>query len=227
MSDRQIFQALVVYATAKFKGFKLVHKQNSLLMRVLSRVLFFNKTFMSGYITTIGSTIYWPGDASTSSDWRTLAHELVHVRDKDRALGGMLGFSLAYLFPQSLALLALLAPVVAFWGPYGWLLLLALIAAAPFPAPRRRHYEEKGYTMSLVCAALDGPISQWTKDNIVEQFVGSSYYWMSRDEESTRFWVEATSRLAEAGAFERDLPENSLHRDVLAIARSVRGGAHA
>ena len=40
--------------------FKIKYKNESLFMKVIGFLLFFNKTFMTNYITTIGSTIYYP-----------------------------------------------------------------------------------------------------------------------------------------------------------------------
>lgn len=72
--------------------YKLVNKSQSKFMKLLSYLLFFNKDFMSGYITTVGRTIYAPRGFI---DKITLAHELVHVADYNKY--GIL-FYLSYLF---------------------------------------------------------------------------------------------------------------------------------
>jgi hypothetical protein len=76
------------------KDYRIVKKEDSRLMRVIEKLLFFNPMFMREYITTIGTTIYAPGG---EIDPKVLAHELVHVADYKR--WGIL-FSLSYLlFP--------------------------------------------------------------------------------------------------------------------------------
>ena len=41
-------------------GIKIVEKSESKLMKAVAAILFFNKGFLTDYITTIGTTIYWP-----------------------------------------------------------------------------------------------------------------------------------------------------------------------
>lgn len=62
------------------KDYFIKKKSESWLMRTLGKILFFNKQFMTGYFTTIGSTIYIP-DGWDSVPGETLAHELQHIKD--------------------------------------------------------------------------------------------------------------------------------------------------
>ena len=155
----------------EFSDFELIDKRGSLLMKLLSKVLFFNKSFMTSYITVIGNKVYVP-----SLPWKktnpygasvVLAHEWVHMKDNKR-LG--LWFKLLYLFPQILTPLAL----AGFWNP--WFFLFAL-CVLPWPALWRAKFELRGYTISMA-------VRWWLLqkepdyDFFAKQFTGPSYYFM-------------------------------------------------
>lgn len=132
---------------------KVLRKSESWLMRAIGFILKpFNPTFMEQYITTIGATIYIPDDFLTSFGEMevldVLAHETQHVIDftKNRLL-----FVLGYLFPQCLALLALLS-IFAFLSPWMLLCLLFLLFLAPIPAPFRYKFEVSGYRTTILFA---------------------------------------------------------------------------
>jgi hypothetical protein len=99
---------------------------------------------MTNFVSTIGSTIYFPSkDFVKNNDQSSiilLAHELVHVKQANKY--GKILFGLLYLFPQCLVILALLAPF-SIW------FLLFLVCAAPLPAPFRTYFEIDAYAMSL------------------------------------------------------------------------------
>lgn len=132
----------------KSPDFKIAFKNESLLMKILRYVLFFNPSFMNGYVTTIGSTIYFPSKVRFElspefSTLMTLAHEYQHVKDAEKY--GIL-FYLGYLFPLCLLPLAL---VTFFFFPWWISLIMCLVTLAPWPAPWRKYFEHRGYTMSL------------------------------------------------------------------------------
>jgi len=97
---------------AEFPDFKVVYKSESGLMRTVNAFLFAvsfgrMKTFMTGYATTLGTTVY------VTEGWRTkpdlakcilLRHERVHMRQARRLTRPV--FSLLYLFVFLPALLA-------------------------------------------------------------------------------------------------------------------------
>ncbi len=101
-------------------GFKLDYKNESLFMRLLAVLTYpFNQSFMEGYITTIGTTVYFPsrealdkrGDDAAS----TVAHEFVHMWDSKRQ---WLWYNLGYLSPQIFLIPLLIAyAVVGSWIP--------------------------------------------------------------------------------------------------------------
>lgn len=73
------------------KDYYIKNKTTSPLMIALSKILFFNKKFLTGYATTIGRTIYAPHGVVTEA---VLWHELEHVNDYNK---WGIAFSLSYL----------------------------------------------------------------------------------------------------------------------------------
>jgi len=156
-------------------GLRVVRKRDSKFMQVLNIMLFFVPDFMERYTTTIGKTVYlsermWSDEGKSCLP--TLAHEARHAYDF-KWMGSFL-FSLVYLFPQWLALLALLAIPYSLW----W--LTALAALAPLPAWGRVAMEYRGYETTVnVVKWLYGDAAaksqvEWCKS----QFIGPAYYFM-------------------------------------------------
>ena len=153
-------------------NFKIVSKTTSFLMKVLSVFLFFNKSFMTSYISVIYPRMYVPKLPWKENDHYSailvLAHEWVHLSDRKRF--GLL-FDIGYLLPQCLAFLSLLAPFLSVW----W--LLCLLFLLPIPSPTRAWLEFRGYSMTMAC-------KWWLTGNeinyywIERQFVGQWYYFM-------------------------------------------------
>jgi len=153
-------------------NFEIVSKTTSFLMKVLSVILFFNKSFMTSYISVIYPRMYVPKLPWKENDHYSailvLAHEWVHLSDRKRF--GRL-FDIGYLFPQCLAFLSLLAPFLSVW----W--LLCLLFLLPIPSPTRAWLEFRGYSMTMAC-------KWWLTGNeinyywIERQFVGQWYYFM-------------------------------------------------
>jgi len=146
-------------------------KKESKVMKLVGKLMFFNKRFMTAYVTTWYPHIYVP-----KLPWKykndlpaiaTLAHEWVHLHDRKR-LGWI--FNLLYASPQCFAPLALLA-YFNLW------FLLFLLCLLPLPSPGRAWAEIRGYRMTIaVYYWLSGQKVdlKW----ITEQFVSSSYYFM-------------------------------------------------
>jgi hypothetical protein len=130
-----------------FYSFTVKYKNQSLLMKIIGALLFFNKDFMTKFVTTIGNTIYFPNEEYITNNDQgaigVLAHELVHVCQANKYSNILFGFM--YLFPQCLVLLSLLA---VFGHVFLWFLLF-LAFLVPIPAPWRKNFEVSGYTMSL------------------------------------------------------------------------------
>jgi hypothetical protein len=165
---------------------KIVYKDDSLFMRILGKILFFNPTFMTSYATTIGETIYLPNKSKEWSDQSIemlLAHEMVHVLDYKKE--GFL-FFLKYLFPQ--VLLPLCFIVFPFSVVAG--IFILMFTAFPFPAYWRMKYELRGYTMTLAVKVLQLKQQGYSEGKIKEiidvkinyindtYFKGPAYYFM-------------------------------------------------
>lgn len=146
MSDLQRYQKFVSLMQDKFPKLTVAFKDESKLMKVIAKILFFNKPFMTSFITTIGNTVYFPSRSWLEEDpvraMMVLSHECVHIRDSAKYTSAI--FSMGYLAPQLLALLALPAFFLIHW----WALLL-LVCLAPLPSPGRMFFEKRGYSMSL------------------------------------------------------------------------------
>jgi hypothetical protein len=142
-------------------------------MRILGKVLFFNKDFMTRYITVIGNTVYVP-----SKQWvkdkpyaalEVFCHEWVHMKD-NRDLGPL--FKFLYLTPQIFALLSLFS----LWSGNLWW-LLCLLYLLPMPSLARSELEMRGYAVSMA-------VRWWVLEEepdyerISKYFTSSAYYWM-------------------------------------------------
>jgi hypothetical protein len=158
---------------------EIKYKNESSLMKLLGKVLFFNKTFMTQYTTTKGTKVYFPNrkdvEAHPERYFNTLAHEYVHVWDANNA---PIGFPIIYLLPQLLAILSLGA-FLAFINTWFLLFLIFLVFLAPIPSPGRAWAELRGYGMSCkVRKWKHGHVSKDYLDSRVETFAGSAYYFM-------------------------------------------------
>lgn len=182
MTAAERFESIAEYLHYTY-GARVAFKDESLLIRLIGALLFFNRSFMTDFTTTIGRTIYLPTRACSEVDgawWEVLAHEGVHVHDYCRA---PVRFVLGYLFPQCLAALALLAIGAIWWTPM-IACLGFLVALAPWRAPWRTRSERRGYAMSTLCEAMNvGPwyvrSSSWRRW-LRDQFTGPDYYYMDR-----------------------------------------------
>jgi len=163
-------EALTKLIKTTFPDFEIVDKKQSKLMLVLSKVLFFNKKFMTHYTTTVGNKIYVPDLSFLDDDdnaFTVIAHEYVHMCDNKR-MGPL--FKITYLLPQIFALLSLLAFINLWW-------LLCLLFLLPLPSPGRTWLEYRGYSMSMACYYFMygvKPDVKWYFD----YFTSSLYYWM-------------------------------------------------
>ena len=183
MNFKYVRGSLEQHIKKEFPKFEIIDKRESKLMKLLSKVLFFNKTFMTSYITVIGSKVYVPKmpwkKTNPFSAISVLSHEWVHMK-YGKQLGFM--FKLLYLFPQILTPLFLLG----FWNPWFFLFALCIL---PFPALWRAKFELRGYAISMA-------VSWWLLDRrpdfdfYAKQFTGPAYYWMYPFEDYIRERLE-------------------------------------
>lgn len=176
------FQELTTAAQAFFPDLKIKYKDQSPFMKLLGKLLFFNKSFMTSFTTTIGSTVYFPSENFVKlrpiSSEIVLLHELVHVSDAKKLNKLLFGF--LYLLPLTLIPLALLL----FLFSWKIALPLLLLSAAPLPAYFRMHFEKRAYLVSLYCTQQLAVRKQFTINleksaaGYLDNFKDSSYYFM-------------------------------------------------
>lgn len=177
---------------AREKGILITTKEESLLMRIIDKILFFNRQFMESFITTIGSTIYFPKNIMEDdfSFCMVTPHEMVHAEDmKTRLFTGIL-----YLMPQLLSVFSLLS-LFSFINLFNLLWLLFLVFLLPMPSPWRKNFEMRGFAMTMACM-------EWRKEKegeghlerppeyIKKYFTGPLYYYMWPFEEDVERELE-------------------------------------
>jgi hypothetical protein len=179
------YAALLDQIRAEFPGFRLVRKDRSLGQRLIHYGLMAvtlggMRSYLNGYQTTIGKTIYVTADwDERDADERcmVLCHERVHLRQFRR-----------YTLP-GMALLYLLLPL-----PMGL-------------AYCRARLEMEAYAESIrAAAALRGPScvrEAGFRDRIVSQFLGASYGWMWPFRRQVETWYEGVVNALDP-ACERD-----------------------
>ena len=175
-------ETVLAKAREFFPDLEVKYKDESLLMKFISHILFFNKSFMTNFTTTIGSTIYFPSrkfvDLRPLSSTATLLHELVHVSD-GKKLNKVL-FSFLYLFPLSL-IVVFLPLMLLSWKIF---LPLLILSCLPVPAYFRMLFEKRAYLVSLyVLQQLSLKKAFETNldkacESYLENFKDSSYYFM-------------------------------------------------
>ena len=189
---------------ATVPGARIVPNESSRLMRAVGwffRVTRINPRFAE-YVTVVGRTVYAPGELldDPARAWPVVGHELVHLlrawhwRLRDMATwlppaqlplpppvegsrARLIGWSLAYLLPQSAALALFVASLatLAFTGlGAGILLGCAAIALCPWPAPFRLREEAEAYVVSIAAASIAG--GNRDVGGIVDQLAGWPYY---------------------------------------------------
>lgn len=181
-----LFQSFYENVASKY-GVKIKYKDQSWLMKFISWLVFFNKSFMVDYVTTIGSTIYFPSQRwiKSSSSTKLLAHELVHIRDRKKI---PVLFEVIYLFPQVLSLLSFLA-ILAIANKYWLVCLFFFLFLTPLPAYGRVYFEARAYAMSMFFSKVfseDTYNPLMDLDRYVNQFVGSGYFYMCWSKERAK-----------------------------------------
>lgn len=176
------------YINPKLKTpMQLVEKESSTLMKFIGWFLAItniNKTFMTNYITTLGSTVYYPKKLISEIEPKifveTMMHESVHALDSQKH--GFL-FQITYLpelyFGLPLFLFSILSIVLKSYMVFGILFALFLIAILPIPKFGRYHWEMRAYATSLVAANLfdaSDDYKSYVKEWIKSHLMGSAYY---------------------------------------------------
>jgi hypothetical protein len=167
-------QALLdgVLARLEGRGVRLVYKRNSCFQRLIDRALRMltfgaMRSYLSGYVTTIGTTIYLPDDwerTAPGRQWETLEHELVHVEQFERY--GLVGMAVRYLL-------------------------------VPFPiglAWCRARLEWEAYRVTIRCVAelegIEAVRAPSFREEIVRRFTGPDYGYMWPFARAVRRWID-------------------------------------
>lgn len=197
------FQDLVTASQKYFPSLQVKYKDQSAFMKFLGFLLFFNKSFMTDYTTTIGNTVYIPTENYIKlrpvSGAIVFLHELVHMYDHKRL--GTFWFQLSYMMPQIFALPALLLFLLS------WKIALPVIIffLLPLPSYYRMIYERRAYYSSIYALQKLGqrlnfdPRLESQNAYFVEYFVDSSYYFMWPFKSIMNDDFTAATQLVEAG----------------------------
>ena len=199
-SDKELFDRVAEFASIHYDA-KIKFKNESRMMKLLGKALFFNPKFMTRFVTVVGESVYFPSREKMEKDPGTaaqvLCHELVHMDDERTA--GSLIFRLSYLFPQWLALLSASAFLV---GPIGLAFLIFLL---PWPSFFRTFWELRGYAVTdAVQYELTGRFTK--KEWMSKQFTSSSYFFMWPFSKLIGKKIEENRELIKNGQLHRKIP---------------------
>jgi len=169
------YDKLINDLSNEFSGFEIIPKNQSILMKIINvvlKILSFGlmKTFMTTFVTTIGSKVYVP--ASWETEWdetskiSVLRHERVHILQKKK---------------------------------YSFILFAILYLFVPLPiglAYFRKKFEQEAYEETMrATAELRGAIYldlPEYKDFIIGQFVSANYLWTWLFRKSIESWYDQT-----------------------------------
>ncbi len=175
--------AFLAELTREFPRFRLIYKRSSPLSRLLHVLLLGvtfggQRTFLSGYYTVLGDTLYVPDcwdDLDEPGRVILLRHERVHLRQRRRY--GSIGMALLYLLP--------IFPLGLAYG--------------------RARIEWEAYTETLRATAellgIDAARDPRLRERIVSRFTGADYGWMWPFRSQVEAWYDRA--LAEIGEAKR------------------------
>lgn len=167
---QDLFNRISETISADHPSFKIRYKNKSLLMRLLALLAYpFNEQFAKGYITTLGSTVYFPSQADVEDDYsgaaEVLAHEGVHIFDNDKH---GIAFKVGYSLNQSALLpIAVLYMILGSWVPFaalaaGMVAAYASLYGASFVTNKRRVRMAAFLFMAAVSVVMYVGLAVWT-----------------------------------------------------------------
>ncbi len=207
-SNEEFFDRIEKFANKRY-GAQIKFKNESWMMSLLGKILFFNPKFMTRFVTVIGKSVYFPSrermEKGPVMAAQVLCHEMIHM-DDERTVGSLL-FRLSYLFPQWFSLLAFSA---FFVGPIGLGFLIFLI---PWPSFFRAFWELRGYAVTdAVHYNLFGQFT--SKEWMSKQFTSGSYFFMWPFSKMIEKKIEEHRALIKQGLLHQKIPAV---RDILSI----------
>lgn len=175
MADRDPVDVVFRELDAEFPKFRFLYKDESRLMKAIDVflkvvTLGMMSAFMTGFITTIGFSVYVPRkgwfEMNPVGRAVVMRHERVHMRQ--RVKYGMTLFSLLYV------LLPLPGGLAYF----------------------RAKFEKEAYEETIRAAVFYGvdPTNETFRENIVRVFVGPQYVWMWPFRKSVEAWYDAAAK---------------------------------
>lgn len=207
----------------KFPQFAIHRKKDSWICKTIAFFIqFFNPDFMTQgsfafmkkvYITET-TEAYLYTEKGRKGYCATLTHEFLHMLDQDR--DGQAAYSMAYLFPQDLAVLALFAFGAFLWWPAIFFLLF-LGFLAPIGARWRLEYEVRGYAVGLALTGLLlGPkYERHMSEFTAEALKSPAYYYMTKHKHL--FWIRHLIA-SSSGPFE--------YPEILSLIGELQDGGH-
>ena len=175
----------------RFPQAKMKFKDESKFMKLIGFLLFFNRRFMTDFITTIGFTIYFPSRQWLANNYGTslgiIAHEFIHMWDRNECIkkDKVDTFSIGYLEPQLFSLLSVFA-FLAFFSHWFLLFLIFLGFMLPWPSKWRTTWELNGYGMTMLFYSFIQRMQYNALEHatvLSEEFTTAQYYWMARDKQ--------------------------------------------
>ena len=171
MTLDEAYEKFLLDVKNEFPDFVIKQKETSVLMKFIDaglRIITLGKmkTFMTGFVTTIGAKVYVPqnwSNSTASSKLEVIRHELIHMRQARKY--GRLWFSILYLF-------------------------------LPFPlvfSYYRKKFEQEAYEESLRALYEYHGQKAFTdklKSGIVAHFTTSQYFWMWPWRKSVEKWYD-------------------------------------
>jgi len=229
-SDDQLFDALQVLIRRRIPKFKIRYKDESRWQRFVGKLAFFNRKYMTNFVTTSGPNVWYPSrkfiQESKIRAFKILAHEYVHMLDRKKH---PIVFEMVYAAPQWLMLFVFLS-LLAIWFSNWWLTALtSLIFLAPWPAFGRAILEIRGYGMSIAINIWrHGSVLDSTKENIENNFTGWNYYKMWPFKETVKKWIADYERLTyNIDAIRTDetiLEQSEAYQEVYELLTGIENG---
>lgn len=169
------YTELVNKAQQYFPNLEIKYKDQSLFMKIIGKIMFFNPAFMTSYLTTFGDTVYVPSQQfETQKEFLDVfIHECTHMYDEKRL---SFLYTLSYIFPQILSIIFFLLSFLITWKI---MVPLGLLCLAPLPAPWRTYFEKRAYLVQMYARyKLFGEDPSLYVDHYAAYFSGASYYFM-------------------------------------------------
>ena len=224
----QLFDELVSAIRRRIPGFKIRYKNKSIWQKIIGKLCFFNRGYMTDYTSTYGDTVWYPSrkflEESYKRAFKILAHEYVHLLDRKKY---PIIFELFYVMPQVFTLLSLFSILALFFSDLFLLFSAALLFALPAPSLGRAVIEMRGYAMNIAINMWrHGSVTSETMTAILKEFTGLSYYRMWPNKKDVEKWMEESiARIRNIDSIKRDdetiLGDSDAYADVYDLLTGI------